>query len=72
MDLDIIIPIIVVMLLIAAVVALAWWGLVKRIAPYRDELTREGDVKREDVIIIDPAGSANANPRATHERSRPR
>lgn len=60
MNLTLIISVAGVVLIAGSVVAILWWGLAKKAAPYRDEVERqrqrEQAAKDEQVIVIDSPG----------------
>ena len=48
-----------ILLLVGSVIALAWWKLASRTAPYRDERGRPANPKKNDdaeVIVIGQGG----------------
>jgi hypothetical protein len=60
MSLTLIISVAGAVLVAGSIIAVLWWGLAKKVAPYRDELERqkqrEQAAKDEQVIVIDSPG----------------
>lgn len=61
MDWNLVIGVIVVVLVGGSIVALVWWNIAARVAPYEDELDRQerDKARRVDEVVIRLSGGGS-------------
>lgn len=73
MSLPVIIGLAAFVLIVGSVIAVLWWNLAARAAPYKDELARDRerlrreDLQRNENVVVIGSGSAGAQDRHRDE-----